>query len=92
MSIESKKPEITDTHVTVDFRYRDYPAQVATRPERCSDYTWVVFRRDQGTLGDNRKIVAEGYTNSREEALMRIRALIDAEHARHPIDLGTEPF
>jgi hypothetical protein len=81
MSIESKKQEITDVHVTVDFRYRDYPAQISTEPAR-GDHTWVVYRRDQGTLGDHRKILAEGPGASRTEALARIRALIDAEHAR----------
>ena len=91
MSIESKRPEITDTHVTVDFRYRDYPAQVGSQPGR-DGFAWVVYRRDQGTLGDHRKLIAEGHADSRALALDRIRALIDAEHARPPIDLGAEPF
>jgi hypothetical protein len=85
MSIESKKPEVTDVHVAVDFRYRDYPAQLATEPARGDGCTWVVYRRDQGTLGDHRKILAEGSGVTRADALARIRALIDAEHARTPL-------
>ena len=90
MSINKAESEIANEQTTKDFEYRQHPAQIrigAGHP----GYPWVVFRKGEGVFGDGRKIIAEGFADTHQIAMARIRALIDGEHTRAALDDGP-PF